>query len=153
MKNIWIKKQVLKPGFTLFFLVFLTMNLSAEDAHVVVEISNIIINGGKVSIGIFSNAEEFKKEEPYMGFELESTNEVLFQEVLLPHGEYVISAYQDTNNNGKLDTGLFGIPKELVGISNYFGKGFPSGNFNKQKIPINDTTGTITIGLYKLRLF
>jgi len=31
------------------------------------------------------------------------------------HNEYVISVYQDANNNGRLDYGLFGIPKELVG--------------------------------------
>ena len=36
----------------------------------------------------------------------------------LPHGEYAISAYHDRNGNGKLDTGLFGIPKEPLGTSN-----------------------------------
>jgi uncharacterized protein (DUF2141 family) len=36
----------------------------------------------------------------------------------LAHGEYAISAYHDRNGNGKLDTGLFGIPKEPLGTSN-----------------------------------
>jgi uncharacterized protein (DUF2141 family) len=36
----------------------------------------------------------------------------------LPYGEYAISVYQDRNGNGKLDTGLFGIPKEPFGFSN-----------------------------------
>ena len=36
----------------------------------------------------------------------------------LPHGEYAISAYHDRNGNGKLDTGMFGIPKEPLGTSN-----------------------------------
>ena len=36
----------------------------------------------------------------------------------LPHGEYAISAYHDENGNGKLDTGMFGIPKEPIGTSN-----------------------------------
>lgn len=36
----------------------------------------------------------------------------------LPHGEYAISAYHDRNGNGKLDTGLFRIPKEPLGTSN-----------------------------------
>ena len=36
----------------------------------------------------------------------------------LPFGEYAISVFQDRNGNGKLDTGLFGIPKEPFGFSN-----------------------------------
>ena len=36
----------------------------------------------------------------------------------LAHGEYAISVYHDRNGNGKLDTGLFGIPKEPLGTSN-----------------------------------
>ena len=81
MRNIWQKGQELKVILTILLLVFLTMNLSAENARIIVEIPNVI------------------------------------------------------------------------GMSNYFGKGFPSDNFNKQKVSINNTTGTITIGLYKLRFF
>ena len=36
----------------------------------------------------------------------------------LPYGEFAISAYHDKNDNGKLDTGMFGIPKEALGTSN-----------------------------------
>jgi uncharacterized protein (DUF2141 family) len=36
----------------------------------------------------------------------------------LPIGQYAIAVYQDSNDNGKLDTLLFGIPKEKYGFSN-----------------------------------
>jgi len=36
----------------------------------------------------------------------------------LPPGNYAASVYLDQNNNGKLDSGLFGIPKEPIGASN-----------------------------------
>ena len=36
----------------------------------------------------------------------------------LPEGVYAISAYHDENENQKLDTGWFGIPKERYGCSN-----------------------------------
>ena len=36
----------------------------------------------------------------------------------LPPGRYAASVYLDENDNGKLDSGLFGIPKEPVGASN-----------------------------------
>jgi len=116
---------------------------------ITVEITNIVINGGKVYLAIFSNAEGFQKEVPDFAFTLEADNTIKSQVVSLPAGEYVVSAFQDTNNNVRLDYGLFGVPKELVGISNYSGKGFPSKSFDKQKILINNSTGKITIGLYK----
>jgi uncharacterized protein (DUF2141 family)/uncharacterized membrane protein len=41
---------------------------------------------------------------------------VVFQQV--PPGRYAIQAYHDENGNRKLDTGLFGVPKEPYGFSN-----------------------------------
>jgi uncharacterized protein (DUF2141 family) len=38
----------------------------------------------------------------------------------LPYGTYAIAIFQDTNGNGKLDTGAFGIPKEPYAFSNNF---------------------------------
>jgi len=70
------------------------------------------------------------------------------QEFLLPNGHYVITVIQDANNNKRLDFVLFGIPRELVGISNFNGKGLPSRNFERQKILIDKTMEKITINLY-----
>lgn len=36
----------------------------------------------------------------------------------LPAGTYALGAFHDANNNGELDTGAFGIPKEGVCASN-----------------------------------
>ena len=33
-------------------------------------------------------------------------------------GPYAVGVYQDENNNGQLDTGIFGIPVEPMGVSN-----------------------------------
>ena len=47
---------------------------------------------------------------------IDGASELRFEH--LPYGEYAISAYHDRNNNGKLDTGMFRIPKEALGTSN-----------------------------------
>jgi uncharacterized protein (DUF2141 family) len=39
-------------------------------------------------------------------------------ELLLPAGEYALSVFQDTNDNGKLESNFIGIPKEPAGLSN-----------------------------------
>jgi len=69
----------------------------------------------------------------------------------LPQGECMVWAYQDGNNNGKLDSGIFGIPKEPIGLTNYGGKGVPGG-FNKHKVPVNRDTAKITINLAVIKL-
>ena len=124
-------------------------NLFANNVQFTVEITNVVINDGNVIIAIFANANEFRREEPSFYFILDSTSTVITQEVSLPSGDYLISAFQDSNNNQRLDSNLFGVPKELVGISNYSGRGFPSRNFDRHKVPINNLTNKITIGLYR----
>ena len=37
---------------------------------------------------------------------------------MLPHGEYAISLFVDSNGNKKIDKNFFGIPKEQYGFSN-----------------------------------
>jgi len=122
---------------------------TVNNRRITVEITNVVVNGGRVYLTICSNADNFRNEISDFEFVLEADNTIISQELSLPNGEYVISAYQDANNNGKLDYGMFGIPKELVGISNYFGKGYPSKSFDKHKILINNSTGKVSIGLYK----
>ncbi len=73
----------------------------------------------------------------------------LTAQVELPAGECVISAYQDTNGNGKLDNNLLGVPREPVAISRWNGRGIPGG-FNRHKVAIDDDTQTESIDLYKL---
>ena len=41
----------------------------------------------------------------------------------IPAGTYAVACFHDENGNGKLDTGLFGIPKEGTVVSNH-AKGF-----------------------------
>jgi uncharacterized protein (DUF2141 family) len=118
--------------------------------HIKIEINNVVINGGKVYLLVFSTKERFKNEEPQIVFELNDNSTTIFWEILIPNGEYVITAFQDSNNNRKLDYGLFNKPKELLGMPNYSGKGYPSKSFDKEKIFINNMSEKINIVLYKL---
>lgn len=57
----------------------------------------------------------------------------------VPSGEYAISAVHDENNNGKVDRGLMGQPKEGIALSNMDlsqgRRGRPS--FGKTKLTVN----------------
>ena len=147
--QIFITGVAMKKGILFIIFGFLFFGYCYSQTVVTVEITNVVVNGGIVYVDIFSTADGFRNGNPYISFELQANNTVISREFSLPNGEYVISAFQDSNNNQRLDYNLFGVPRELVGMSNYFGRGYPSKNFDRQKILVNNSTGTITIGLYK----
>jgi uncharacterized protein (DUF2141 family) len=113
----------------------------------VIEIHNIKINGGTLFCGIYFSESTYKNNAPDISFEIDPVNQTMFKEIMLPERECVIGIYQDTNSNAKLDLGIFNIPKEPVGITNYNG-GIP-GNFNKLKIDISDNIRRVNIKLFK----
>jgi len=143
-----MKKITVLP-FLFFFISGYCFPQEANNETITIEITNVVVNGGKIYLAVFRNTDEYKKEKPYIYYELEDDKSIISHRLSLPAGEYVITVCQDANGNGKIDYGFFGIPKELVGISNYFGKGYPSKSFDKQKILINNTTEKAVIGLYK----
>lgn len=55
-------------------------------------------------------------------------------------GEYAIAVYQDMNNNGVLDKGLFNIPKEPYGLSANFRPKWSAPNFDDCKIEVTQET-------------
>ena len=130
----------------LILLIFLLYSTSifADQLNVTIEITEVLPNQGKIIMAIFNSKNGYKKNIPYKELKVESTSDTLFVNETLPSGEYVISMFQDKNGNGKLDTYFFGIPKEPVGITNYFKKGIPGG-FNKLKIQINEDKMIIKI--------
>ncbi|QQO09979.1 DUF2141 domain-containing protein [Breznakiella homolactica] len=116
---------------------------------VVVEIHNVKPSGGTVHISVSLSEASYKNRSPDLLFEVSPADTVIRREIPLPMGECAISVYQDTNQNGKMDTGLFGIPKEPVGISNWNGSG-PPGGFRKQSVTINAETAAVRIDLHQL---
>ncbi|MDR0302287.1 MAG: DUF2141 domain-containing protein [Treponema sp.] len=120
-----------------------------NTTSIVLEIRNVTVNGGMLYVSICTSEETYKKQQPAMSYEFVSTSAIIRQEINVPVGECVILIYQDTNNNGKSDTGFLGIPKEPVGITNWDGNG-PPGNYKKLKIAINDMTEIVVVNLYQL---
>jgi len=143
----------MKKAVVFLFLAFafcgVCFSQAGNTVKVTIEITNVVVNGGKVILAIFATSESFKKEIPEIVFELQDDKTSIIKEVSLASGEYVVTALQDANNNKLCDYNLLGIPKELVGISNYSGRGFPTKSFDRQKILIDEKTGTVVIGLYK----
>jgi uncharacterized protein (DUF2141 family) len=124
-------------------------NIFANDTiRFALEITGINVNQGQLYVKIYSNDRDYKSDIPYAAYVLESTSQSIVYSFDILEGEYLIALFQDTNNNGKLDTNFLGFPTEPVGLSNYSG-GIPGG-FNRQKIPINNNSNRVTINIGRI---
>jgi len=65
------------------------------------------------------NTEGKFLKETYLGVTSQIKNlKATVQFKNIPPGVYAVSIYHDEDNSGKLETGVFGIPKEDVACSN-----------------------------------
>lgn len=99
-------------------VIFVSIISYAQTNTLTVTVTNFKNNQGKVMVGMYNGANTFMKKTIFskIGDIKANTAKVVFEN--LPDGEYAISLYHDENNNDKLDTSWFGIPKEGYGCSN-----------------------------------
>lgn len=83
-----------------------------------IKISNLDKSKGKLMIGLYNSKSIFMIKE-FRGQIIEvkdSSVKVIFKD--LPKDEYAVAFFQDENQNGKLDQGLYFMPIENYGLSN-----------------------------------
>lgn len=102
--------------FLVLFLQSATPFLSAQN--LTLEVHGIEKAEGQLYVAIYRSKETFLKK-PLAAFRVDVKEKVLSIPCQgMPAGTYAISLFQDENGNRKLDTGIFGIPKEKYGFSN-----------------------------------
>ncbi len=91
----------------------------AQDAHsITINFKGLEANKGDVYVALYNTEASFLKT-PFKGVIVKVNNlkaTAVFENI--PAGEYAISAFHDENDNKKMDTRIFGIPKEPIAISN-----------------------------------
>ena len=110
----------------LFMFLFLTglavvsTAANAQDGVLTIEIDGLKSDQGTVMIALFNSAESFMDVDKAFRREARPISGMACQWVIqdLPAGRYGVSIFHDENGNSKLDTGLFGAPKEPYGFSN-----------------------------------
>jgi uncharacterized protein (DUF2141 family) len=133
----------------LWALLLLGVSNVWADIPTVIEIQEVRVQKGTLHVAVYADEASYTNNEPHSTFRLDPTRPVLSINLNLPAGDYVVTAFQDTNGNGQLDTGIFGIPKEPAATSNWNGIGSP-GPWRRLKTAVTDNSRTITICLYKL---
>ncbi|WP_448519842.1 DUF2141 domain-containing protein [Rhodoflexus sp.] len=99
---------------------FFSGSLAAQTGKIIVEVSNLRTNSGKVLAAIYPSEKGFMKDEKSALATAQAvvsgnTAKIIFE---VPYGEYAFSLLHDENGNGKMDTNMLGIPKEGYAASN-----------------------------------
>lgn len=93
---------------------------SVDTLELMITVENIKISTGQIWIAVYNDADKFLGEDVFTKVvkKVDSTSDLTIPVPGLTPGNYAISVLHDENNNDKMDTGLFGIPKEPYGFSN-----------------------------------
>ncbi len=95
-------------------------NANASSGSLTVAINGLKNQKGQICLSLFSQSEGFPgKSDRAVAVQCVQTSEaslgVTFKN--LNPGNYAVALFHDVNADGKLNTGLFGIPKEGFGFS------------------------------------
>jgi uncharacterized protein (DUF2141 family) len=82
----------------------------------------IVVDGiekatGKIFVAVYDSTN-FLRKPVYTSFAKADKEEMTIVLSDVHTGKYAVSIFHDENDNGKLDTGAFGIPTEKTGFSN-----------------------------------
>ncbi|OBY66872.1 DUF2141 domain-containing protein [Polaribacter reichenbachii] len=130
------------------FIISGILSVNAQDQetfNLKIEIEGIKTNKGKIYIAIYDNEASFLKSSKGVIAEI---NDLKSTAIIknLKKGEYAISLFQDVNENKKMDTKIFGIPKEPYGFSNDATGFMGPPKYNDAKFNL-DANKTITINI------
>ncbi|MEL7161227.1 MAG: DUF2141 domain-containing protein [Bacteroidota bacterium] len=90
----------------------------ANPQTVTVNLNSSAAKSGNMHLAVYATEEAFKAKEDLITIVEPTTDGTLELDLQLPAaGRYVLAAYHDLNDNGKLDTNLFGIPVEPYGFN------------------------------------
>lgn len=100
-----------------FSLTLAIVPVSAQTVQF--DIQSIKHNDGKLYIQLYKGKQGYKIDKPYSATIVkakEGTVSVTFNDI--EAGDYAIRYFHDENDNGTMDTNLFGLPVEGYGFSN-----------------------------------
>jgi len=128
-------------------LLFVVCNKLFAQSQLEVVVKGIKNDEGNIRVGIFKDKKTFLEKAAFGQIIKARTGEVkvIFDD--LPPGTYAISVIHDENEDGELDSGMFGIPKEGFGFANNAMGTFGPPSFEKASIAVETGKSTITIAL------
>ena len=131
---------------SLFLFSFIQQITAQENHSITIEFTGMKSDKGGLYVALYNSKDDFLKKS-IKGDIVQVKDKkatVVFKNI--PEGEYAVSAFHDANDNKKMDTKIFGIPKEPIGISNDAKGFFGPPKYKDAKFTVNtDVSLSITI--------
>lgn len=108
-------------AFCALALSFWLLQGSKKPPELALTFSNIQQAQGSIYIALYDNEAAFLNPEKMRDkrvVAIRNTGNLNISFPNLAEGDYAISCFHDLNDNGKLDTNVFGVPSEPFGFSN-----------------------------------
>lgn len=133
------------------FLIPSLVYSSQETLSLIVLVSGATPGKGQAICSLFTSSDTYLKKPAIKETRpIDSKGEVEFRINDLAPGTYAVSIVYDEDSNGKLNTGIFGIPTELVGMSNNAKGTFGPPTYEKTAFELS-ASSTIRISLGKAK--
>ena len=117
-------------------LLFLLWVFQVHQTALKVIVQNVQVGKGSIVVSLYNEEKDFLNK-PMASQTLKATEPIMQFSFSVPPGDYAIAAYQDLNENKKLDAGIFHIPKEPYGFSNNYRPAFSAPQFKDCVIKIS----------------
>lgn len=123
---------------------------SIEKEALTITLHNLKTEEGNIRVGIYKVTNDFPNEDDTYArkiYIINRTGSIKMSIKDLEYGQYAIAVYQDINKNDRLDTNLFGAPKEPFAFSNNVKPRFSAPDFNDCKITYSKNQHNFVINL------
>ena len=145
------------------FCFFLVLKLSGQPDHATspakgkinVKVENIQLAKGSIRLALYRSAEEFldtEKATAFHSFKVSKTGSLNAMLDGIEHGEYAIAVFHDENDNGELETNIFGIPTEPYCFSGSGHSKWKPPVFRDAKFIVSADGTTLNLRLEKWKL-
>lgn len=137
---------------SLLYLMVTTINSSASEKmnHLQLNIAPLEASSGCLRIAIFDKESAFLNTEEAVYLKVEPVKGKKLEPIKigpLSYGEYAVAIFHDINDNGKLDTNLFGVPKEPYAFSNSAGTKWKKPSFTDAKVTLDEPSKELSFVL------
>lgn len=131
----------------LIIFIGLSWELAYSQSTLEVVVTKVKDATGNVRVGLFKDEETFLEKAIYGEIVKAQKDQVTVVFKNIPPGTYGVSVIHDENENGELDSGTFGIPKEGFGFGNDAMGTFGPPGFKKASITVEPGKRSISIGM------
>lgn len=142
-------KTFLVLSFSLFLLNFL-MPQEPQSGDLTVTVTSLENANGQVRAALYNRAEGFPMDNSKIYKAVSVAAEkprtvLIFKNV--PYGTYAVAVLHDENENGEMDSNVFGYPQEGYGVSNNEIPAFSTPSFEDARFEFQEGEENLLINL------